>query len=125
MTETEKKSSRCLNSTEELKQMILDNPELPLLMLAGDCANSGDYPYMVCMSVTSYVGEVLDCCQTVNDTRIYTDRDDFKEDLANSLAAGCYPAFDGTDDEWEKLVEKKLCEYDSFWKPCIIVRVDN
>ena len=31
-----------LNSAEELRQLIIDNPGLPLLVFAGEDANSGD-----------------------------------------------------------------------------------
>ena len=86
MTQEERISTNLLSSAEELRQLILDNPGLPLLVFAGEDANNGgDYSYMGCSSVHAYVGEYLDCAQTVNDCRCYCDRDDFEEDLNDSL----------------------------------------
>ena len=46
MNEYEKKSTGLLHATDELRQLILENPELPLLVFAGEDCNSGDYSYM-------------------------------------------------------------------------------
>ena len=92
----------------------------PLLVFAGEEANSGDYPYMSCSYIKAYKGEFLDCTQTVNDCMCYTDRDEFEEAVADSLADGDY-----TDEEFDALVKKTVAEYDPYWKPCIILNVDN
>lgn len=111
-----------LSSAEELRQLVIDNPGLPLLVFAGEDANcGGDYSYMSCSRVRASVGEYLDCMQTVNDCKCYIDRDDFEEDLADSL----YDDFEGTDKEWNRFLKKKLSEYDPYWKDCIILYVDN
>ena len=109
-----------LHSADELRQLIRENPALPLLVFAGEEANSGDYPYMSCSYIKAYKGEFLDCTQTVNDCMCYTDRDEFEEAVADSLADGDY-----TDEEFDALVKKTVAEYDPYWKPCIILNVDN
>ena len=81
---------------------------------------AGDYPYMSCSYIKAYKGEFLDCTQTVNDCMCYTDRDEFEEAVADSLADGDY-----TDEEFDALVKKTVAEYDPYWKPCIILDVDN
>ena len=43
MTEYEKESTWLLHATDELRKLILENPELPLLVFAGEDCNSGDY----------------------------------------------------------------------------------
>lgn len=121
MTEQEKKPCGLLHDCHELRKLILENPGLPLLIFAGEDCNSGDYSYMSCSTVSASVGEFLDFQQTVNDERCYTDRDEFQEDLEDKL----YQTFDGSDKEFEEYAEEILCEYDPYWKPCIIVYVDN
>lgn len=121
MTEQEKKPCGLLHDTHELRKLILENPGLPLLVFAGQDCNNGDYGYMSCGVVSASVGEFLDCQQTVNDERCYTDRDEFREELENNLC----DSFDGTDREFEEYIGKLLCEYDPYWKPAIIVYVDN
>ena len=115
-----KKPTGLLNSTDELRTLLIEHPDLPLLVFAGEDCNSGDYSYMSCSHVSASIGEYLDCMQTVNDERCYTDRDDFQEDMED-----CYSDFDGSDKEFEIFIENKLLEYEPYWKPCIIVYVDN
>lgn len=45
MNEYEKKRTGLLHATDELRQLILENPELPLLVFAGEDCNSGDYSF--------------------------------------------------------------------------------
>ena len=86
MTEYEKRPTGLLKSGAGLRQMLLDYPDLPLLVFAGEDANSGDYYYMSCCSVNANIGEFLDCEQTINDERIYEYRDDFRDDVAGLYA---------------------------------------
>lgn len=120
MKEHETRSTKLLHTTDELRKLIIENPDLPLLVFAGEDANSGDYSYMSCGYVSASKGEFLDCVQEINDERCYTDRDDFQEDLEYNNSD-----FDGSDAEFEKFIENKLMEYEPYWKPCIIVYVNN
>ena len=124
MTNKERKPSGLLHSADELKQLIAENPDLPILVFAGDDANTGDYSYMSCSYIKAYKGEFLDCAQTVNDCMCYTDRDDFEEAVADSLA-GEEQYRDLPYDEFNSLVERTVNEYNDFWKPCILLHVDN
>lgn len=120
MTNEERRPTGLLHTADELRQLIRNNPTLPLLVFAGEEANSGDYSYMSCSYIKAYKGEFLDCAQTVNDCMCYTDRGEFEEAVADSLADGDY-----TDEEFDALVKKAIAEYDPYWKPCIILNVDN
>lgn len=121
MRNEEQNPSGLLNSAQELRQLILDNPDLPLLVFAGEDSNSGDYSYMSCSSVKAEVGVFLDCSQTINDERCYTDESDFAEDVESHY----YGNFDGSDAEFETFVENEILKYEPYWKKCIIVRVNN
>lgn len=120
----ERKPTGLLHSTDELKRLILGNPELPILVLAGDNANIGDYGYMSCSRVRAQEGEFLDCEQQIDACKCYTDRDDFEDDVADFLA-GEEQYRDLPDDGFNFLVERTVNEYDDFWKPCILLHVDN
>lgn len=120
MLESEKKPCGLLHDSHELRKLIQQNPGLPLLIFAGYDCNHGDYSYMSCSYVSASVGEVLDCQQTIDDERVFTDRDDFREAVENEL-----DDFKGTDEEFDAAVNKTCGEYDPYWKPCIIVYVDN
>lgn len=124
MTNKERKPSGLLHSADELKQLIPENPDLPILVFAGDDANIGYYSYMSCSYIKAYKGEFLDCAQTVNDCMCYTDRDNFEDDVADFLA-GQEQYRDLPDEEFNALVEQTVNEYSDFWKPCILLLVDN
>ncbi len=121
MTEQEKRPTGYLNDATELRKLIVDHPELPLLVFAGEDANSGDYSYMVCADVNAYIGEYLDCQQTIDDEYCYTDRDELQESLENHYA----DSFNGSDEEFENFIDEKMLEYEPYWKKCIILRVSN
>ena len=126
MINKERKSSGLLHSADELKQLIAENPDLPILVFAGDDANNGDYAYMSCSYVSAEKGEFLDCdCeQQIDERKCYTDREDLKEDIAY-IFANEEEFSDLLDDEFDYAVAQEVASYDEFWKPCIILRVDN
>jgi hypothetical protein len=119
-----RKPSGLLHSADELKQLIVENPDLPIVVFAGENANIGDYSYMSCSYVSVEKGEFLDCEQQIDDCKCYTDRDDFEEDVADVLA-GEEQYRDLPYDEFNSIVERTVNEYDDFWKPCILLLVDN
>lgn len=124
MTNKERKPSGLLHSADELKHLIVENPDLPIVVFAGDDANTGDYGFMSCSCVRAQEGEFLDCKQKIDACKCYTDRDDFEDDVADFLA-GEEQYRDLPDDEFNALVEQTVNEYDDFWKPCILLHVDN
>ena len=120
MKEYEKLPTQLLHSADTLKALIMNNPDLPLVVFAGIDANNGDYSYMSCSSCRANVGEFLDCMQDINDEICFTDRDEFREELEY-----LYSDFDGSESEFEQLIDNALDEYEPYWKPCIIIHVDN
>lgn len=54
MTNDERRPTGLLHSADELRQLIRENPTLPLIVFAGEEANSGDYSYMSCSYVKAY-----------------------------------------------------------------------
>lgn len=121
MKQGESKPTGLLAATDELRRLILENPNLPLLVFAGEDCNIGDYSYMACSNVRASLGEFLDCQQTINDEYCFTDRDEFRDEMEDLLC----DSFDGSDREFEEFIKKKLNEYEPYWKPCIILYVDN
>ena len=125
MLERERRPTSLLTATDELRQLVIDNPGVPLLVFAGTDCNSGDYCYMSCSSCSAALGEFLDCMQEVNDERVYTDRDEFQEALDDYLYDHESHDWDGTDNEWDDYTQRRFEEYAPYWKPCIILYVDN
>lgn len=121
MKQEERRPTGIVNSATELRQLIIDNPDLPLVVFAGEDSNSGDYMYTSCSYVSAYIGEFLDCQQTINDEKCYCERDDFEEDLADTLD----DYFEESDEAFAERVKQAVAEYDPYWKKCIILYVNN
>ena len=120
MTELEKRPTGLLHSGEEIRKLIMEHPDLPLVILANDEANTGEYSTMFCSSLYAEVGEFLDCMQEIEDEHAFTDREEFEDYVADS-----FYDFDGSEKEKEQAIENRIMEYEPYWKPCIIVTVGN
>ena len=106
---------------KELKQLIIENPDLPLIFFATDEANSGDWSSELA-SARGYKGIVLDC-NGVRDDRIYTDESDLEEDISDMLFDE--HGHDWSDEEYDKAIAEKMKEYEPHWVEAIIIMVDD
>lgn len=122
MRELEKRSTKLLHATDELRQLVIDNPELPLLVFSGEDVGGTDYSYTSCSYCSAQKGEFLDCWQTVDDECCFTSRDEFWEAMANRLEDDSEGL---TDKEFDAKVDAEVAEYDPYWMPCIILYVNN
>lgn len=109
-------------STDELKELISKHPDYPIVVIAGEDAACSDYSYTYCSDIRFGVGIILDCEAICKDEKVYSDEDDFREDMVEYLAE-VYD--DVSDEEFEKLVDNEIAKYDSYWKNVIFIYVDN
>lgn len=124
MKKSEKHRTFNVHAADDLKKAIAENPDLPLVVLAGCEANTGDYSYMFCTSVSVEVGEILDCQQEINDEICFTDRDDFREAIEEMLD-GFTGSEDHPEDWFKKEADRIEAEYEQYWRKCILLTVDN
>ena len=110
--------------TDALKKLIADHPDLPIVVIVNsEVVADDDYNWWYAPDVSFSLGELLDCDQGVNDMKVYTDRDDFEEDLADILGnSGDYD--ETTDEEFDKIVQEELKKYEPYWKKVIQIRAD-
>ena len=115
---------------DELTKLLLENPGVPLLFMAGEDANIGDYSTMTCSNISYELTEALD--YDYGD-RIYTDRDDFRDDFENdNWDDWCEDNKDLSSEpdsvrekKFQEYISEKIKGYDSHWRKCILVTVDN
>ena len=92
-----------LNDTSNLRQLILENPDLPLLIFAGEEAWGGDWSY-----TQAYVRN-----PSIQTLTLYHDEwidvDDYADRLADDL---CYEEEykDLSDEEYDKMIDQKVAE---------------
>ena len=91
MTEREKRSTGILQEYDEIRKLILDHPELPLIFTGWN--RDG---------IKAEIGEVLDCQQEINDKIVFSDREDFEEEI-----------------------DQNIYSLTPYWKPCILILVGN
>lgn len=72
-------------STEGLKTLISENPDLPIVVMASYNGCSDDYYWTYCSSVTFNVGEYMSY-DVFDDDYIISDRDEFEDKLRDKFA---------------------------------------
>lgn len=109
-------------SSDELKELIRDNPNLPIVVLAGDEANSGDYCWMFCSCISYGIEEILDCDYLDYNDCVFVDREHFAESVADDVARehGDLP-----EDEFWARVDARIAEYEPFWTKVIAIYATN
>lgn len=111
-------------SSNELKRLIAENPDLPIMVLCDNDLYCDYYSSAIAPCISFYLGEFLDCYQEVNEERVYFDRDEFLEELSYKLED--LPEFeDLTQEEFDKAVEAEFDKYSSYWQKAIIINAST
>lgn len=121
---TEDKNLFLLNECKELKELMFQNPDLPLLFMAGNTGYYGDFAYMSCSVVNASKCEILDDLTNFGDGSIYTSRDQLREDIEFYLLDN-KENLKLSEKELSKLVDEEVKKYEDKWSECIIVYVGN
>ncbi len=113
-----------IHETGELRKLIAENPDLPIVVLAGDDASCDCWAWTFCASVSCSVDEILDI-RTPYDQggeKVFTDRDDFLEDIEEVI-------FDENPDmspeEIEAAAKREADMYDGCWRKVIAIWANN
>lgn len=97
--------------SDELKKLILENPDLPIVVLAGEEANCGDHNWMFCSIISFSIDEILDCDYVDYDDTVFTDRERLEEKISDDL----YDDFaDAPAEEYDATVAKRLKELEPY-----------
>lgn len=103
-----------LDDTTELRNMILENPELPLLIFVGEDAWSGEYSYESVSDVRTGIQTL-----TLYDNH-WLDEDDYIDKLRDDLCDE--PKYkDLSDDEYGKIIDDRV--KDTEFVTAIVVNV--
>lgn len=102
-----------LRDTSNLKNLILENPDLPLLIFCGEESWIGDY----CYNSAPYASKGQIKCLTLYNDR-YVDEDDYRELLSDNLCDEEEYA-NLSDEEYDKMIDQKVAETE-FCKAIVI-----
>lgn len=110
--------------TDELKRLIAEHPDYPIVVLAGEEANGGDYNWMFCSDIGFDVGEILNVATPYNEEIICCDRDEFFENMQEWLEDD--EAFEGlSDEEFDKKLQEEVAKYEPYWEKVIVIWATN
>lgn len=109
-------------NTDELKRLIAENPDLPILILADDESASGDGGWTFCSSITFNIEEYLDCEFFDYDDTVIVDRDRLEEIVEDRLYDGY---LDKPEEEYDKAIKDMLAKLEPYWKKAIVIFATN
>lgn len=113
-----------LYANEKFRKILNEHPELPIVFLANEEANTGDYSLVYCESVHVSIGEILNEETPYDKDTTFTDRDEFEEAIADAICdEDEYKNM--SDKEFYEAVEKIAAKYDKYWVDVIEVVVGN
>lgn len=93
-----------LEDTTELRKLIIENPDLPLLIFCGEESYYDDgYPYSMAYASNGDIQELT----LYSD--VWMDKDDYAEKLSNDLAFE-EEYKDMTDEEYDAMIHQKVSE---------------
>lgn len=115
-----------IKDSTELRKMIAENPELPIVVLVGSDTASDDYAYTYCTFVSCFVYEILDCEPPFdNDGFVVNDKEDFRERMEEWLADQDDRYAKMSDAEFDAILAEEMAKYEPYWKKCICILADN
>lgn len=111
-----------VKQTNDLKELITEYPDYPIVVIVdSEVVADDDYGWWYAPEIRFGIGEILDCEQDVDEEKTYVDRDEFEDDLRDNLSWDeIYDKL--SDEEFDKVIEKKLNEYEPYWKKVIQIR---
>ena len=116
------RSYKLYKESDELKKLILENPDLPIVVLAGEDSNNGYCGWMFCSRISFDIVEILDCDFYDYNDSVFMDRDRLEEYIADSI---CDDYADLSDEDFDKEVKKRVEEFEPYWIKAIAIYADN
>lgn len=112
-----------IKDASKLRRLISENPDLPIVVLAGEEANTGDYAWMYCSSVCCDIECILDTITPYDDEHIFSDKDDFRGVVSDALWNE--KTKDLPDEEYEAMVEAEVAKFEPYWRKVIAIYATN
>ena len=113
-----------VKQTNDLKELITQYPDYPVVVIvSSDVVADDGYAWWYAPEIRFGIGEILDCEQDIDEEKTYVDRDEFEDDLRDNLSWDeIYDKL--SDEEFDKVIEEKLNEYEPYWRKVIQIRAD-
>lgn len=119
-------SYELIHDATELRKLIAENPELPIVVLASEEANIGEWCWQYCNNVSCEVQEILDVKTPYDrdDGIIFHDKSDFEEAIADHICdLEQYKSM--SDKQFCEVVQRIMAEYNDCWVKVIAIYASN
>ena len=111
-------------NTDELKQLIAEHPDYPIVVLAGEESNGGDYAWMFCTDISFGLVEILTAVPPYDGDYVCCDRDEFYEKMQSWLEDE-EETVGLSDEEFFELLKEEIKKFDPYWKNAIAIWATN
>lgn len=115
-----------IHDSTELRRLIAENPDLPIVVLAGEEAGS-ECAWTYCASVKAYLSRILDVKTPFDDDeRVFDDEGDFEDAVTDWVANNFeYILLDYSGQTEEEKIKAEIEKYKPFWRDVIAIYATN
>lgn len=108
--------------TDELRRLILENPDLPIVILADENSVTDNGAWTYCSEIQVKIEEILDCEYYDYGDMVITDRDRLEEVIEDNLYEDYH---DKPESEYDASIKAELEKFEPYWKKVITVWATN
>lgn len=110
------------HNTDKLRQLISENPNLPIVVLADESSVADNGAWTYCSKIGIKIDEILDCEYFDYGEMVITDRDRLEELIEDNLYEDYH---DKPDSEYEAAIEAEMAKFEPYWKKVIAIYATN
>jgi hypothetical protein len=110
--------------SSEIRKLILENPDLPIVFKAGSEEDLYAFPCYYAKKISAKIGEVLDADVPFNTTYVYDDKKEFINDVVDYVETEYGEVTgDNAEEKFEYTVKSFdiVKEFESHWRKAIII----
>lgn len=110
------------HATDGLRRFILENPDLPIVILADESSVTDNGEWTYCSEISVKIEEILDCEYCDYGDMAITDRDRLEEVIEDNLYEDYH---DKPESEYDAAIKAEVEKFEPYWKKVIAVYATN
>lgn len=116
-----------IHDSTELRQLIAEHPDLPIVVIAGEEAGCAEYAWTYCTSVKACLTRLLDIRTPYDhDEKVFDDEGDFEDAVTDHVAYIFeYGQPDYPGQTLEEKIKAEIEKYKPFWRDAIAIYATN
>ena len=112
-----------LHDASELRRLVMERPDLPIVVLAGEEASGCDYYWTYCCVVNVEIGWILDVKTPYDGDNVFNDKETFRDAVADALYSE--ETRQMSDKDYDAMVAAEIAKYEPHWREVIAVYATN